>query len=64
MLSNWAEMYSGKIDGVKREKIAMDGGHYHAINEYDDLIQEIEMDASKVHALTEQAEEMREECIQ
>lgn len=62
-LIKWAEMYRGKIDAAKREKIVVDDEHDHAVNECDDLIQEIETDVAKVHALTEQAEEMREVCI-
>jgi kinetochore protein NDC80 len=59
-LSKWAEMYRKEIDAAKREKIVVDDQHDHAVNKCDDLIQEIETEAAKVHALTEQAEEMRE----
>lgn len=59
-LSRWAEMYRMEIDAAKREKIVVDDDHDHVVNECDDLIQEIETEATKVHALTEQAEEMRE----
>lgn len=59
-LSKWAEVYRMEIDAAKREKIVVDDDHDHVVNECDDLIQEIETEASKVHALTEQAEEMRE----
>ena len=59
-LSKWAEMYRMEIDAAKREKIVVDDDHDHIVNECDDLIQEIETEAAKVHALTEQAEEMRE----
>lgn len=59
-LSKWAEMYRVDIDAAKREKIVVDDEHDHVVNECDDLIQEIETEAAKVHALTEQAEEMRE----
>lgn len=59
-LSKWAEMYRMEIDAAKREKIVVDDDHDHVVNECDDLIQEIETEATKVHALTEQAEEMRE----
>lgn len=59
-LSKWAETYRMEIDAAKREKIVVDDDHDHVVNECDDLIQEIETEASKVHALTEQAEEMRE----
>ena len=59
-LSKWAEMYRMEIDATKREKIVVDDDHDHIANECDDLIQEIETEATKVHALTEQAEEMRE----
>jgi len=59
-LSKWAEMYRVEIDAAKREKIVVDDEHDHVVNECDDLIQEIETEAAKVHALTEQAEEMRE----
>jgi len=59
-LSKWAEMYRVEIDAAKREKIVVDDDHDHVANECDDLVQEIETEAAKVHALTEQAEEMRE----
>ena len=59
-LSKWAEMYRVEIDVAKREKIVVDDEHDHVVNECDDLIQEIETEVAKVHALTEQAEEMRE----
>lgn len=59
-LSKWADTYRMEIDAAKREKIVVDDNHDHLVNECDDLIQEIETEASKVHALTEQAEEMRE----
>ena len=59
-LSKWAEMYRMEIDAAKREKIVVDDNHDHVVNECDDLIQEIETEAAKAHALTEQAEEMRE----
>lgn len=59
-LSKWAEMYRMEIDAAKREKIVVDDQHDHVVNECEDLIQEIETEAAKVHALTEQAEEMRE----
>ena len=59
-LSKWAEMYRIEVDAAKREKIAVDDQHDHVVNDCDDLIQEIETDAAKVHALTEQAEEIRE----
>ena len=59
-LSKWAEAYRMEIDVAKREKIAVDDQHDHLVNECDDLIQEIEADTAKVHALTEQAEEIRE----
>ena len=60
MLSKWAEMYRVDIDAAKREKIVVDDDHDNVVNQCDDLIQEIETEAAKVHALTEQAEEMRE----
>jgi len=63
-LSKWAEMYRMEIDAAKREKIVVDDDHDHVVNECDDLIQEIETEAAKVHALTEQAEEMREAAQQ
>jgi kinetochore protein NDC80 len=59
-LSKWAEMYRMEIDAAKREKIVVDDQHDHVVNDCDDLIQEIETEAAKVHALTEQAEEIRE----
>ena len=59
-LSKWAEIYRVEIDAAKREKIVVDDEHDNVANECDDLIQEIETEAAKVHALTEQAEEMRE----
>jgi kinetochore protein NDC80 len=59
-LSKWAEMYRMEIDAAKREKIVVDDQQDHVVNECDDLIQEIETETAKVHALTEQAEEMRE----
>lgn len=59
-LSKWAETYRVKIDEAKREKIVVDDQHDHVVNECDDLVQEIETDVAKVHALTEQAEEIRE----
>jgi kinetochore protein NDC80 len=59
-LSKRAEMYRIEIDAAKREKIAVDDQHDHVVNDCDDLIQEIETEAAKVHALTEQAEEIRE----
>ena len=59
-LSKWAEMYRMEIDAAKREKIVVDDVHDHVVNECDDLIQVIVTEAAKVHALTEQAEEMRE----
>lgn len=59
-LSKLAEMYRMEIDAAKREKIVVDNDHDHVVNECDDLIQEIDTEAAKVHALTEQAEEMRE----
>lgn len=59
-LSKWAEVYRAEIDVAKREKIVVDDQHDHLVNDCDDLIQEIETEAAKVHALTEQAEEIRE----
>lgn len=59
-LGKLAEMYRMEIDAAKREKIVVDNDHDHVVNECDDLIQEIDAEAAKVHALTEQAEEMRE----
>lgn len=59
-LSKWAEMYRMEIDAAKREKIVVDDQHDHVVHECEDLIQEIETETAKVHALTEQAEEMRE----
>jgi len=53
-----------EIDAAKREKIVVDNDHDHVVNECDDLIQEIDAEAAKVHALTEQAEEMREAAQQ
>jgi kinetochore protein NDC80 len=63
-LSKWAEMYRMEIDAAKREKIAVDDQHDHVVNDCDDLIQEIGTEAAKVHALTEQAEEIREVMFQ
>lgn len=63
-LSKWAEMCRMEIDAVKREKIVVDDQHDHVVHECEDLIQEIETETAKVHALTEQAEEMREAAQQ
>ena len=59
-LSRCAEAYRMEIDVAKREKIAVDDQHDHLVNQCDDIIQEIEADTAKGHALTEQAEEIRE----
>jgi kinetochore protein NDC80 len=59
-LNKWAEIYRMDTDSVKHERIAVEDDHDHVMNSCDDLTQEIDAEESKVQALIEQADELRD----
>lgn len=59
-LNKWAEIYRMETDAVKHERIAVEDDHDHIVNACDDLAQEIDAEESKVQALVEQADELRD----
>jgi kinetochore protein NDC80 len=59
-LSKWAETYRMENDAVKHERIGVEDDHDHVVNSCDDLSQEIDAEETKVQALVEQADELRE----